>query len=176
MKNWASEELGKPLDFVLEITSPTNRETDPATTSRPEGSDGAEFYVGREDYTAKRSDYANFGIPEYWRFDSSGGRYHGATLGGDRLVEGAYQPVELLELGQDHLHGHSEVLNLDLCWENGRLRWWDPAAQRYLMTIDETDEARANAEARADCEHEARTTAEARIRQLEAELKGYRGA
>ena len=107
-------------DFVLEIASPT---------------------TGREDYTGKRSDYANFGIPEYWRFDPSGGRYHGAPMGGDRLVGDAYQPVELLELGPDHLHGHSDVLNLDLCWENGSLRWWDPATESYLLTFDETDDA-----------------------------------
>ena len=155
--------------------------------------------TGREDYTGKRNDYANFGIPEYWRFDPSGGRYHGDPMGGDRLVEGVYQPIELLELGPGHLHGHSDVLNLDLCWENGQLRWWDPAAQRYLLTFDEehdariaeagaraTAEARADrernarteaearadsAEARADRERDARTEAEARIRELEAELE-----
>ena len=149
-RGYSIRDQGKPPDFVLEIASPT---------------------TGREDYTGKRSDYANFGIPEYWRFDPSGGRYHGAPMGGDRLVGDAYQPVELLELGPDHLHGHSDVLNLDLCWENGRLRWWDPATESYLLTFDETDEARANAEARADREHQARTTAEARIRELEAELE-----
>ena len=94
---------------------------------------------------------------------------------GDRLVEGAYQPVELVDMGLGHLHGHSEVLNLDLCWDNGRLRWWDPAAQRYLLTFDEEhDEARiAEAEARANAE--ARIKAEARIRELEAELERRRG-
>ena len=170
-RGYSIRDQGKPPDFVLEIASPT---------------------TGREDYTGKRSDYANFGIPEYWRFDPSGGRYHGDPMGGDRLVEGTYQPIELLELGPDHLHGHSEVLNLDLCWENGRLRWWDPATQRYLLTFDEIDDARANAEARADSaltransaearadsaearadrEREVRTEAEARIRELEAELE-----
>ena len=170
-RGYSIRDQGKPPDFVLEIASPT---------------------TGREDYTGKRSDYAAFGIPEYWRFDPSGGRYHGDPMGGDRLVGDAYQPVELLELGPDHLHGHSEVLNLDLCWENGRLRWWDPATQRYLLTFDEIDDARANAEARADSaltransaearadsaearadrERDARTEAEARIRELEAELE-----
>ena len=117
---YSIRDQGKPPDFVLEIASPT---------------------TGREDYIGKRNDYASFGIPEYWRFDPSGGRYHGAPLGGDRLVEGVYQPVEILETGPGHLHGHSGVLNLDLCWENGRLRWWDPATQRYLLTFDEMDEA-----------------------------------
>ena len=103
-------------------------------------------------------------------------------MGGDRLVGNAYQPVELLEIGPGHLHGHSDVLNLDLCWENGSLRWWDPATESYLLTFDETDDARIEAEARANSaearasrEREARTEAEARIRQLEAELERRTG-
>ena len=116
--------------------------------------------------------------PLYWRFDPSGGQHHDAPLAGDRLVEGTYQPVGIQEMGPGHLHGHSDVLGLDLCWEDGRLRWWDSAAQRYLMTFDETDEARIEeeaarvaAEARADSENEARAAAEARVRELEAELE-----
>ena len=31
----------------------------------------------------------------------------------------------------------SEVLNLDLCWEVGQLRWYDPVERRYLRTFDE---------------------------------------
>ena len=144
---------GKPPDFVLEVASPS---------------------TGRRDYTRKRNDYAAFGIPEYWRFDPSGGQHHDAPLAGDRLVEGTYQPVEVREIGPGHLHGHSDVLGLDLCWEDGRLRWWNPAAQRYLLTFDETDEARSTAEARADSENEARVAAEARVRELEAELERRR--
>ena len=126
----------KPPDFVLEIASPS---------------------TGRRDYTRKRNDYAAFGIPEYWRFDPSGGQHHNAPLAGDLLVEGTYQPVGIQEMGPGHLHGHSDALGLDLCWEDGRLRWWDPAAQRYLLTFDETDEARS--------------AAESRVRELEAELE-----
>ena len=44
-----------------------------------------------------------------------------------------------------------------------RRMWWDPKVERYLMTFDEERDARTNAEARAD-------SAEARIRELEAEL------
>ena len=154
---YSVRDQGKPPDFVLEIASPS---------------------TGRRDYTRKRNDYAAFGIPEYWRFDPSGGRHHDASLAGDLLVEGTYQPARIQEIGPGHLHGHSDVLGLDLCWEDGRLSWWDPAAQRYLMTFDETDEARSTAEARADRENEARVSAEARadsaearVRELEAELE-----
>ena len=137
---YSIRDQGKPPDFVLEVASPS---------------------TGLEDYTGKRRDYAAFGIPEYWRFDPSGGRYHGAPLGGDRLVGRTYRPIDLLEIGPGHIHGHSDALNLDLCWENGSLRWRDPATGSYLLTFDE--------------EHDARIAAEARIRQLEAELERRQG-
>ena len=159
-RGFSIRDQGKPPDFVLEIASPR---------------------TGREDYTGKRNDYAAFGIPEYWRFDPSGGRHHDAPLAGDRLVEGTYQPIEVQETELGRFHGHSDGLGLDLCWENGRLRWWDPAAQGYLPTFEEERaariveaEARVNAEARADSEHEARTAAEARVQELEAELERHR--
>ena len=127
--------------------------------------------TGRRDYTGKRNDYAAFGIPEYWRFDPSGGRHHDAPLAGDRLVEGTYQPIEVQETGTGRFHGHSDVLGLDLCWEDGRLRWWDPAAQGYLPTFEEEREARlAEAEARVNAEARA-DSAEARVRELEVELE-----
>ena len=56
----------------------------------------------------------------------------------------------------------SEVLDLDLCWEEGRLRFWDPAGQRYLPTFMEEQESRRQAEAQAGSEREARQQAEAR--------------
>ena len=145
---YSIREQGKPPDFVLEIASES---------------------TGENDYTDKRDDYAAFGIPEYWRFDPSGGQYHGAPLAGDRLEQDAYLPIKIVELGPAHLHGHSDVLGLDLCWEDGRLRWWDPKARSYLRTFDETEDARADAEVRAE-------SAEARVRELEAELERRRGA
>ena len=147
---YSIRDQGKPPDFVLEIASPT---------------------TGEVDYTDKRADYADFAVPEYWRFDSSGGRHHDAPLAGDRLVDGAYQPIEIHQTDGTHLWGHSDILNLDLCWEDGQLRWWDPVAQRYLETHDEEAEGRVAAEARAENEREARIQAEARVQELEAELR-----
>ena len=131
----------KPPDFVLEVASPTTGQND----------------YTQNDYKSRRVDYAAYGIPEYWRFDPSGGRYHDAPLAGDILVNGAYQPVEVVQTGDANYRGHSPALNLDLCWEEGQLRWWDPAEERYLLTFDETDEARI--------------AAEDRVRELEAELE-----
>ena len=154
-KGYSICEQGKPPDFVLEVASES---------------------TGEADYRNKRNDYAAFGIPEYWRFDPSGGRRHDAALAGDRLAEGVYRPVEILEMGPGHLHGHSDALGLDLCWEDGRLRWWNPHAQRYLLTFDEEHDTRI-AESAARTAAEARaSSAEARVRELEAELERHRGA
>ena len=49
------------------------------------------------------------------------------------------------------------MLKLDLCWEDGHLRWYDPVAGRYLRTYDE--------------EAEGRLAAEERIRELESEVR-----
>ena len=160
-KGYSIREQGKPPDFVMEIASEN---------------------TGQNDIKEKRDDYAGFGIPEYWRFDPSGGDYHGDPLAGDRLMDGVYQSIEINETDGQHQWGHSDVLNLDLCWEEGRLRWWDPVRRRYLETHDEEADARIAAEARAEAaearantEHEARIAAEARARELEEGLRSRRG-
>ena len=95
---YSIRDQGKPPDFVLEIASVS---------------------TGDHDITGKRRDYAAFEIPEYWRFDPTGGERHDAPIAGDQLVEGNYQPVEIREVEPGHLHGHSPVLNLDPCWDHG---------------------------------------------------------
>ena len=132
-------EQGKPPDFVLEVASRS---------------------TGREDTGPKRRDYEALGISEYWRFDETG-EFHRARLAGDRLVDGQYQPVVIEELADGVLQGYSEVLNLYLRWEEGQLRWHDPATGRHIATFDDE-------RARAD-------NAEARVRELEEELKRLRG-
>ena len=147
---YSIQDLGKPPDFVLEVAS---------------------VRTADNDVIGKRLDYANFGIPEYWRFDPTGGQRHDAPMAGDRLENGAYQPIEIIEIEPQHLHGHSDALNLDLCWNHGELRWYDPSTGQHLMTLAEERQARAAAEERANTEREALAAAEARIRELEEELK-----
>ena len=85
-----------------------------------------------------------------------------------------YRPIELAELEPGHVHGHSGVLNLDLCSHQRRLRWYDPVEQRYLMTYAEEREARfAEREARIAAEARAHS-AEARVQELEEELRRRR--
>ena len=153
-------EQGKPPDFVMEIAS---RRT------------------GREDTGEKREVYAALSIPEYWRFDETG-RYHGARLAGDRLVDGEYRPIPIEQLSEDTLQGYSQVLGLNIRWHDGRLEWHDPAIGRHIVTFDD-ERARADDErARAEDERAGRIRAEAhriqaesRVRELEEELRRLRG-
>ena len=144
------EEAGKPPDLVMEIAS---------------------HRTGRRDYINKRVTYASLDVPEYWRFDHTGGNYHDQPLACDLLTPDGYQPMALTTEPDGVIWGYSEVLGLSVCWVEGRLRFWDRARQRYLRTQRES-EARADAaEARADREA-ARANAEAaRVRELEEELR-----
>ena len=70
---------------------------------------------------------------------------------------------------------HSEALNLDLWWVDGELRFWDPVADRWLLSQEEERDGRLVAETRASEEQAARLTAESRVAELEAELRRLRG-
>jgi hypothetical protein len=103
-------------------------------------------------------------------------------LAGDRLADGVYQPIGIVQVDESHKWGHSQVLGLDLCWEDGWLRWYDPAARRYLRTLDEEAEERIAAEEERDAERrgrlmveEERDAAQERIRELEAEMRRLQG-
>ena len=146
---YSIRDQGKPPDLVLEVASAT---------------------TGRQDVVEKRRDYSAFGIPEYWRFDPTGGRRHDAPMAGDRLVDGTYQPVEIREIEPEHLHGRSEILNLDPCWDHGKLRWFDPSTGQHLLTFTEEQEARIVERQARMAERQARIAAEARVRELEDQL------
>ena len=126
---------GKPPDFVLKVASPSTAEIDTID---------------------KRREYAELGIPEYWRFDHTG-ESHGARLAGDRLVGQRYEPIQLEELSPDVVQGRSEVLNLILRWDHGQLAWIDPKTDEHIPTFD--------------AEREGRLAAEAQVRALQDELR-----
>ena len=127
-------EAGKPPDWALEIASES---------------------TGREDVDRKPGIYAGIGVAEYWRFDPTGGRYHGEPLYGGILAGGAYQPVELTMEPDGVLKGYSPVLGLSLSWDEGWPRFYDPSTGRYL------ENWRADRAARAEAEEEVR-----RLREL----------
>ena len=166
-RGYAIDRQGKAPDFVLEVASPT---------------------TGRADYTDKRLDYERFGVSEYWRFDPSGGEYHDAALAGDRLADGVYEPIVIDSMSEGRLRGYSDALGLYVCWEDGRLRFFDPGTESYLRSHDEeraerlatqarAEEERAGrlaAQARAEEEHAGRVTAESRLAEIELELRRLR--
>ena len=154
-------EVGKAPEFVLEIASESTATAD----------------LGR-----KRDLYAEIGVSEYWRYDETGGDFYGEPLVGERLVDGEYRRLELREEPDGRLWSHSDALNLDVWWIEGELRFWDPAAGNWLLTHEEeqaarlaAEDARQIAEARAQEERDNRLAAEARMAQLEAELRRLRG-
>ena len=142
-----------PPQFVLEVASKT---------------------TGIVDYTEKRSDYARYGVGEYWRFDPTGGAYHDRSLAGDRLVGGRYERIAIAWRDDEHGRGYSPALGLYVCWEEGELLFYDPIEGRHIRRFAESeDERRAEAagrrlaEARAEAEAEARRQADDARRQAE---------
>ena len=136
-------EQGKPPDFVMEVGSRT---------------------TGRMDVGAKRDDYASLRIPEYWRFDETGGRFQGAPLAGDRLVGAEYEPIAIDTLEEGVHQGYSAVLGVNIRWVRGQLEWHDPRTGRPIPGLE--DQMRAREE-----ERRARLAAEARVRELEERLR-----
>ena len=153
-------EQGKPPDFVMEVASKT-------TASRDE--------------TVKKEGYASMQVGEYWRFDPTDGEQYETALAGERLVQGVYHPIEIHRTASGGYWGHSEALNLALCWEDGNLRFWDWQAEDYLPTFEEERAAhqaeirarQAEAEARQAAD-QAREAAEEQVMRLEEEIRRLR--
>ena len=96
---------GKPPDFVMEVAS---RRT------------------YRNDSGHKRDVYEMVGIPEYWRFDPTGGRFYGQAIIGERLVNGRYERQPMVDY--DGSEGAtSAALNLNFRWRERRFWIHDPA-------------------------------------------------
>ena len=145
--------VGKPPDFVLEIASESTAEND---------------------VTNKRRLYADIGVPEYWRFDRTGGDFYGAPLAGDILANGVYQPVDLTTEPDGILKGNSPALRRSLCWADRMLTFYDPETNQYMRNL-RAERARADAErTRADTERTAKEAAESQLEALVAELRRLR--
>ena len=124
------DEVGKPPEFVLEVASKT---------------------TAKNDYTHKRQSYANLGVAEYWRFDETGGKLHDRPLAGDLLLpNGDYQPVPLRTGSDGIIRGYSPILGLELCWDDQRLRFYDPQTAQFLPDEKETAALAKTAQTRAD--------------------------
>ncbi len=149
LPNYLIWEIGKPPDFVLEVASPSTASND----------------LGH-----KRDLYARLGITEYWRLDPTGGDLYGQPLTGERLVDGEYRPYEL-HTGEDgSIWAYSEVLNLRFHWDSELEDQFDVRSPLTGRTIDLAEVRQQELlEERA-----AREEAEARERELRAEIERLR--
>ncbi len=116
---------GKAPDFVIEITSRSTR---------------------AEDQGAKRGTYAFLGVREYFQYDPTGD-YLAPALRGGRLSGEAYAPIPSATLPNGSLSLRSAVLGIELRLEpSGQLGLYAPAGAK-LLTYEEAQDARLQAEA-----------------------------
>ena len=151
--NYFIWEVGKPPDFVIEVASPS---------------------TARNDLGSKRNLYAELGIPEYWRFDPTGGELYGAPLMGERLVDGEYVPYDLNTESDRSVWARSEILNLDFIWDGEQFDIRDPLTGRTIHPVEVERQARLEFEAQAESERQARLEAEAELRRLREENERLR--
>jgi len=136
-KTW--QEGDKLPSFVLEITSRSTK---------------------KEDEINKPKLYASLGVQEYFQYDPTGD-YLKPQLKGQRLVNGQYQAIATQAESEDGEYTlFSETLGLDLTLKAPQasilsglapasfdLRFYDPISKTQLLTFEETEEARTQAEA-----------------------------
>ncbi len=91
---------GKPPDVVVEIASPSTHRID----------------SGR-----KRDIYQMLGVPEYWRFDPTGGIMFGQAVIGERLNDGRYERLPLLRYDSGVTGSTSPLLNLNFRYRGNEL-------------------------------------------------------
>ena len=111
----------------------------------------------------KRDLYAQLGIAEYWRLDPTGGELYGQPLAGERLVNGEYQPYALHTDTDGTVWAYSQVLDLRFHWGEELENGFDVRDPETGRTID-----------MAVIERKARLAAEARERELLAEIERLR--
>ncbi len=87
-------EVGKPPEWALEVASPSTYQ---------------------RDLNDKPDRYAEIGIGEYWMFDPTGGELYGRALIGFELVDGRYEPIEIVRNEHGLLSGYSRELGVRLC-------------------------------------------------------------
>ena len=112
-------------------------------------------WTKREDEGRKKKLYEQLGVREYWQFDPTGDYLDPILKGRELGPDGAYRNLVLEERGGARCF--ASLLGLELRLEGKRLRYFDPARDAYLLTFDE--------------QHDAVRTAEARIAELERQLR-----
>lgn len=137
---------GKAPDVVIELTSDETKVND----------------LGDKRYI-----YATLGVREYFVFDPLQETMR-PPLRGFRLENGDYVPLRGSRI-------NSEVLGLELRVEQDTLRLYDRKTGKRLLTPQEAEAARREAEAKAEREARERQAADAELARLRDELKKLRG-
>src|SRR5215467_356362 len=141
----------KAPDFVLEITFRSTQS---------------------EDQESKPQTYAQLGVREYVQYDPTGD-YLMPPLQGLRLVAGTYEPLPVTERPEGRFVLYSAVLELELHVEDSQLHFYEAGTGQKLLTHREAEQARLQAEERANQEAVLRQAAEARVAELEAQLRAF---
>ena len=144
-------EMGKIPDFALEIASQS---------------------TAQHDLGEKRRLYAELGFGEYWRYDETpDSEFYGEPLVGELLVNGEYVRFEINREPDGLIWAHSPTLGLDLCWDDGILRYRVPDTGEFLPHYDEAMAALRKSEARRRESENARSLAEAENAELREQLR-----
>ena len=130
------------------------------------------------DLVEKREIYARMGAREYWRLDCWGD-YYGEPLVGEHLVNGEYARFELHREANGDVWSRSEVLGVDFYWQvddegYGVFLLRNSKTGEWLNDLSGEIAARQAAEVRVKDEQRMRLAAEARNRELQAELERLR--
>ena len=111
----------------------------------------------------KKETYRRMGVREYWLVDPVGG-VHDPRVQGFELVDGAYERLPCEQGPDSSVAVWSPVLQLELRFAQGRLRFWNRETAQYLELPEDEAEARIKLHQRARHEAEAlRQKAEAQI-------------
>ncbi len=116
---------GKAPDFVVEMASLSSYSRD----------------IGH-----KRDVYAEIGVAEYWRVDPLRECFD-SPLAGERLVDGVYEPIPVLEDADGILRGYRGLLGPDICVRDDLLKLYDPINRNWLLNLSESEAARAESKA-----------------------------
>lgn len=141
-KTYKVWEEGESPHFILEVLSPS-------TVSR--------------DRSEKKGLYEFLGVQEYFMFDPIGDLVSPPPLKGYQLVDGLYQPMSPKTLPNGGIALKSTVLGLELRTKDDELRLYNSQTGQYLLTYEEAESARSDAEARI-------AELEARLRNLGEEI------
>ena len=143
-------EVGKPPDFALEVASESTASVD---------------------IRRKPDIYARIGVREFWRFDPTGGRYHGQPIWAGELVDREYRELPQTRDLDGILKVYSPLLGISLCWDDGWPRVYDPATQTYDRNWRAEQAYAIAVRDQRDAAREERDAAQAEVERLQELLR-----